>query len=97
MFALIPPLHRQPHPDILSLSLPSPQAHVLCEAAGGASVRQLPARHGAQHPPRQPGPGAGEVLQGVLRLRQLWRAGVREAHAGSKDTQRRYDTQSLQK
>lgn len=49
-------------------SLFHPQAYVLCEATGDPSVRKLPAQHGPSNAPGQPGQGAGEVLQGHLRL-----------------------------
>lgn len=73
----------------------SSQAHVLREAAGGATIRELQAQHGAQHATSKPGQGAGEVLQGVLRPRQLRCSGVREASASSKDAHQRNLTESL--
>lgn len=82
----------QDHSHTLSLSL---QTHVLCEAAGSPPVWQLQAQHGASHASRQSGQGAGEVLQGVLRLRKLRCSSVRKAHACSKDAHQRNLTQSL--
>lgn len=82
----------------LSLSLTTHffQAHVFCEAVGDSSARQLQAQPRPRHATRKSGQGAGEVLQGVLRLCKLRRAGVWQAHARPKDAHQRNFTQSLQ-